>query len=191
MNDIDDETQDRIELGRGLSRKLGRSRAMTEVSDRDSGRYRFRLISYRSLSRAGFRLLMGSVIAINLAVGGFFLSLGAWPILVFCGLDIALVYWAFKSNYHAGLLTETIDLSPGAMTLTRNYPSGKRETYEFNPYWVRVRLKEHADGRNALNLSSHGSEMRFAHFLSDDERRDFAESLAGALLTARGVRSAN
>ncbi|MBX9926571.1 MAG: DUF2244 domain-containing protein, partial [Hyphomicrobiaceae bacterium] len=161
MNEIDEETQARIELGRGLSRKLGRSRATTEVADRKSGRYRFRLISYRSLSRTGFRALMAAVIAINVAVGGFFLALGAWPILGFCGLDIALVYWAFKANYHAGLLTETIDLSPAAMTLTRDLPSGKRETYEFNPFWVRVRLKEQADGRNALGLSSHGKEMRF------------------------------
>ena len=44
------------------------------------------------------------------------------------------------------------------------------------------------DGRNALKLASHGQEFHFARFLSDDERRDFAESLSGALLAARSVR---
>lgn len=189
MNENDDETQARIEFGRGLSRQLGRSRALTEVADRKQGRYRFRLISYRSLSRAGFRALMAVVIAVNLAVGGAFLTLGAWPVLAFCGLDIALVYVAFKLNYKSGLLTETIELSPAAMTLTRDHPSGRRETFEFNPYWVRIRLKEQADGRNALQLASHGQELRFASFLSDDERRDLAENLTGALLCARGARS--
>lgn len=189
MTDIDDDRQDRIELGRGLSKQLGRSRAFTEVADRTSGRFRFRLISYRSLSRTGFRLVMGFVIAVNVAVGGFFLALGAWPILGFCGLDIALVYLAFKLNYAAGAMSETIDVTPALMTFTRQHPSGRCETYEFNPYWVRVRLQEQRDGRNALKLASHGQEFGFAAFLSDDERRDFAHNLTGALFAARTSRS--
>lgn len=188
MNEIDAETQERMELGRGLSRRLGQSRARLELADPRRGQFRFELVSYRSLGRLGFRVLMGAVIAVNLVVGFLFLSLGAWPVLVFCGLDIALVYWAFKANYRAGLLRETIEVSPAMLTLTRWHPSGRRETFEFNPYWVRVRLKEQTDGRNALNLALHGNEFRFANFLSDDERREFADSLTGALMDARGTR---
>jgi uncharacterized membrane protein len=128
---------------------------------------------------------MGAVIAINLIVGVVFLFAGAWPILGFCGLDVALIYWAFKVNYRAGRASETIDLTPDMLTLTRVHPSGSRERFEFNPYWVRVRLVQALDGRNELLLYSHGEGFHFARFLSDDERRDFAESLTGALFAAR------
>jgi uncharacterized membrane protein len=188
MDDKEFETQARAIVGRGLSRELGASRARVALADQRSGSFRFELVAYRSLSPAGFTVLMLVVLAINVVVGGIFYSIGAWPVLGFCGLDVLLIYWAFKSNYRSGRACETLELTPEILTLTRVHPSGSRETFEFNPYWVRVRLAEQPDGRNELRLSSHGEDFRFAKFLSDDERRDFAESLTGALLVARSTR---
>ena len=175
-------------VGRGLTRELGQSRARTALADQRLGHFRFELQAYRSLGATGFAVLMAAVIAINTIVGGAFYLLGAWPVLGFCGLDIALIYLAFKANYRSGRLSEAIDLTPALLTLTRVHPSGISERIEFNPYWVRVRLAEQTDGRNELKLTSHGQEVKFARFLSDDERRDFAGSLAGALLAARTAR---
>ncbi len=189
MDDNELEKQARAVVGRGLSRELGQSRATVEISNRPAGRYRFELVSHRSLGANGFVILMVVILLINVVVGGVFYSLGAWPVLAFCALDVALIYWAFKANYRAGRLSETIDVSPAVMTLTRCLPAGQRERFEFNPYWVRVRLYEQVDGRNELRLASHGEEFSFAKFLSDDERRDFADCLTGALLAARTVRA--
>ncbi len=189
MDDKNAEAQGREIVGRGLARELGMSRARVAVANHRSGSFRFELIAHRSLSPTGFTVLMGIVIVINLVVGGVFFSIGAWPVLGFCGLDVALIYWAFKSNYRAGRAGETIELTPAMLTLTRVHPSGSRETFEFNPYWLRVRLSEQPDGRNELWLASHGEQFHFARFLSDDERRDFAESLTGALFAARSAAS--
>ena len=190
MDDNHEEAQARADVGRGLARQLGVSRARTALADDRSGNFRFELIAYRSLSLAGFAVLMTVVVLINLVVGGAFFMLGAWPVLGFCGLDVALIYWAFWSNYRSGRAAETIELTPTRLVLTRSHPSGSRERFEFNPYWVRVRLAERHDGRNDLKLASHGEEFHFARFLSDDERRDFADSLTGALLAARSARFA-
>jgi uncharacterized membrane protein len=46
------------------------------------------------------------------------------------------------------------------------------------------------DGRTFLRLASHGQEFEFGRFLNDDERRDFAQALEGALSFARsGMRA--
>ena len=48
---------------------------------------------------------------------------GAWPVAVFCGLAVGLVYLAFRLNYHAARLSERIVLStaehPGRWTRKR------------------------------------------------------------------------
>jgi uncharacterized membrane protein len=188
MDENEAEAQAREVVGRGLSRELGLSRAKTALADDRNGEFRFELTSYRSLSASGFNVLMAAIIVINVVVGCIFWAMGAWPVIGFCGLDVALIYWAFKANYRGGRACETIELTPALLTLARVHPSGSRERFEFNPYWVRVRLYEQVDGRNELKLASHGEEFHFARFLSDDERRDFAESLTAALLAARSAR---
>ena len=185
MNEYEAGAQEREIIGRGLARELGVSRAKTALADNRSGNFRFELGAHRSLGKTGFLILMGAVTLINVIVGGIFYALGAWPVLGFCGLDVALIYWAFKANYRSGREAETIEVSPHMLTLIRHSPTGTRERFEFNPYWVRVRLSERPDGRNNLRLASHGQDFPFAQFLSDDERRDFAECLTGALLSAR------
>lgn len=149
--------------------------------------FRAVLTSYRSLGPRGFRILMTAVGALTLIPAIAFLSMGAWPVSAFLGLDLALVYGAFKLNYRSGRLHELIELTPAALTVTRVHPSGACESFAFNPYWVRVRVGEWPDGRTDLRLASHGDEFVFGRFLTDDERRDFAQALTRALATARGA----
>jgi uncharacterized membrane protein len=60
------------------------------------------------------------------------------------------------------------------------------QRFEFNPYWVRVRLGQSSNGRTRLGLASHGKHLSFGSFLTDDERREFATALKQALIVARG-----
>jgi uncharacterized membrane protein len=189
MDENDEQAQARAVVGLGLSRELGQSRARVAAADQRRGNFKFELSPRRSLGTTGFTVLMVAVLAINLAVGTAFSIIGAWPVLGFCGLDVVLIYWAFRSNYRSGRAAETLELTPLELTLVRTHPSGTRESFTFNPYWVRVRLDEQRDGRNQLRLASHGRDFLFAGFLSDDERRDFAVNLTNALLTVRSVRS--
>ena len=64
------------------------------------------LTPYRSLSRRGFILVMSLIAAINLVVGGMFYAIGAWPVVGFLGLDVLLVYWAFRVNYRSAAAFE-------------------------------------------------------------------------------------
>ena len=90
-----------------------------------------------------------------LAIGGvsfvsgmIFLLMGAWPVFGFFGLDVALVYIAFKLNYRAARAYELVELTPSTLTLKQVSASGKTNSFEFNPYWVRVLFTERHDGGN-------------------------------------------
>jgi uncharacterized membrane protein len=148
--------------------------------------FRAVLAPHRSLSRAGFLLLMSAVGLVSFIAGVAFLMIGAWPVFGFFGLDVALVYAAFQLNYRSARLHETVAIEDGALKLTRVHPSGRRESFAFNPYWVRIRLSEGRFGRADLRLASHGRELSFGRFLTDEQKRELADTLQGALVAARG-----
>ena len=66
---------------------------------------------HRSLSRSGFLILMLALGGVSFIAGMAFLLLGAWPVFGFLGLDVLLVYVAFKLNYRSGRLTEAVRLT--------------------------------------------------------------------------------
>jgi uncharacterized membrane protein len=150
--------------------------------------FRAILAPHRSLSPAGFLLFMLAVGTVSFATGLVFLMLGAWPVLGFFGLDVLLVYIAFRLSYRSGRQFEVIELTHEQLTLTRVHPSGRSESFTFNPYWVRVDLERASNGHMGLSLSSHGRRLPFASFLTDDERVEFAAILRSALAEARDLR---
>lgn len=160
--------------------------AVLPPSDAD-GTFRAVLYPHRSLGPKGFLVLMAAIGGASFVTGLVFLLNGAWPVFGFFGLDLALVYLAFKLNYRAGRLYETVELTPHTLTVTRVHPSGAQESFDFNPYWVRVRLAEAPHGGTDLRLASHGREFAFARFLTDEERRDLSDALSGALAAARAA----
>lgn len=158
----------------------------TEQTQAEPGAFHAVLAPHRSLGPRGFLALMIALGAMSFATGIVFLIAGAWPVLGFFGLDVLLVYIAFKLNYRSGRLYETIDVTPAKFAWTRVHPSGRQEQFDCNPYWARVNLREWPDGRTVLSVASQGKELAFARFLTDDERRDLASALRDALLAARG-----
>lgn len=163
------------------------NRSEKQVSNAAENAAQFVLHPHRSLPPSGFVIMMSLIGLVSFVIGMVFFLMGAWPVFGFFGVDVALIYWAFKLNYRSGRIYETVSLSPELLKLTRVHPSGKREEFDFNPYWTRVRCTvDQPDGRTSLRLAAQGKEVLFGKFLTDDERRDFADALTGALVTTRG-----
>jgi|APSaa5957512535_1039671.scaffolds.fasta_scaffold133245_2 uncharacterized membrane protein len=139
------------------------------------------LYPHRSLSPTGFGILMGCVAAVSFAAGLLFFLAGAWPVVGFLGLDVLLIYGAFKLSYRAARLTETIALTEQELLVRRVSPRGRVRTWTFQPFWVRVALDEDAGRDSRLVLSSHGRHVELGDFLMHDERVALAKELRGAL----------
>ena len=144
------------------------------------------LTPHRSLGSRGFLILMVIVCTVSFGAGMLFWAAGAWPVLGFFGLDVALVYVAFRINYRAARLYETVELAGDRLVVTRVEPSGRCRRWAFHPYWAQVHVEESPRGGVRLMLASHGRRLVFGHFLSDEEKRDFASAFGAALRGYRG-----
>jgi uncharacterized membrane protein len=163
----------------------GSQDSSAESLAQSSSEFRALLTPHRSLSPTGFMILMSAVCLVSFGTGLLFYLIGAWPVIGFMGLDVLLIYVAFKLNYRAGRLYEMVDLKEDALTVTRMQPSGKEQSWRFNPYWVQLKLQPRVGRSSELSLVSHGTRLSFASFLSDHEREDFAEALGTALAQAK------
>ncbi len=142
------------------------------------------LTPHRSLGPTGFLVVMGLIGGISFISGCLFLFLGAWPVLGFLGLDVLLVYWAFKVNYRSALMHETVDVTDETVTVRRVDRKGGVREWTFQPYWLRIEMEEGEDDCGPLYLASHGRRLAVGTFLSADERRDFARALRAAIASA-------
>ena len=100
------------------------------------------LLPHRSLPPRGFHMLMLMLGLISIAVGIGFVSIGAWPVFGFFGLDVGLVYVAFRLNYRSARRREILRLAGDAFTVEQVGVRGKRRIWRFQPYWLRVVLEE-------------------------------------------------
>jgi uncharacterized membrane protein len=139
------------------------------------------LAPHRSLPKAGFVAVMAVFGGISFVAGIAFVLQGAWPVTGFFGLDVALVYLAFRLNYRSARRQEHIRLVSDALTVERLGVRGERWSWRFQPYWLRVTLEEKADESNRLIISSHGRSLVLGSFLGAGERRSLAALLDDAL----------
>ena len=144
------------------------------------------LTPHRSLGRTGFLLLMGFVSVVSFVAGLIFLSMGAWPVFGFFGLDVLAIYWAFKVNFHRAAASEEISVTSLAVHVRRVTHLGAVSEWTFNPRWVRLAVDEHEEfGVERLALVSRGRRLGIADFLGPDEKHSFSKALAAALGAAR------
>ena len=139
------------------------------------------LLPHRSLPPRGFNILMLVLGLVSVAVGIGFVSIGAWPVCGFFGLDVALVYVAFRLNYRSARQREILRLADDEFTVERVDIYGERLTWRFQPFWLRVILLERPDESNRLLLASHGRTLPIADFLGAPMRRELADTLRTAL----------
>jgi len=148
-----------------------------------------RVTPHRSLNRTGFLVLMTFIGAVSFVAGIAFLLIGAWPVLGFFGLDVLVIYWAFRINFRSADATEDIVVTPSELRVRRVSHRGRLIEWSFNPLWVQLEQTGDPEfGIEHLYLVSRGRRVSVGHFLGPDEKASFAKALLAALQTAkRGI----
>ena len=141
---------------------------------------------HRSLTPRGFLILMLCLGAVSFVSGVVFVSMGAWPVCGFFGLDVLLVYVAFRANFRAARAYEEVTVTASELTVRKVSHRGGVREWTLNPLWVRLERIVHEEfGIERLFLVSHGRWLGIAGFLGPHEKKSFATALSAALGEAR------
>ena len=144
------------------------------------------LTPQRSLSPRGFLIFMLVLGGLSFTIGMYFVLRGAWPVFGFCGLEVLLVYWAFRINYRRGKAYELVTVTPSELTVRKVTHHGRMREWTLNPLWVQLDRVVHAEyGIERLFLVSRGRRLAIAGFLGPDEKASFASALSAALGEAK------
>lgn len=141
---------------------------------------------HRSLGRKGFIAVMCAIGGISFIAGMVFLIAGAWPVMGIFGLDVLLVYWAFRANYRAARAYETVTVTASELVVRRVSQHGGITEMIFNPLWVKLdRESDPEFNAGKLHIVSRGRKFAIAGYLSPKEKDTFASALQAALHEAR------
>ena len=158
----------------------------TNAAKADEPFFQALLTPHRSLGRTGFAVLMGALLFGWADTGAIFLSIGAWPVFGFFGLDVVLLYVAFRVNYRAARVREEVSVSRTSLDIRKTAPSGRVEAHRFNPFWTRFAIARHAEiGITGMAVEARGESVPIGGFLNPDDRESFATAFSGALAKAK------
>ena len=136
-------------------------------------RRRLVLWPHRSLPPRGFAIF------IMLTYGLFMLPLMAllgtaalWGLLPFLLGALGLTWYFLQRSYRDGTLREELTLWDDRVELVRINPRGPRQSWQANPYWVRVGLlPEGGPVEQYVTLRGGDRTVEIGAFLSPDERK--------------------
>lgn len=130
-----------------------------------------------SLSAGGRRLVLGSLAAIILAISLGFAFSGAWLVFPFAGLEILVVFLAFRYMERHAADYERLSLDNERIVVERGQ-RGRKRTVELNRHWAQVEYRSRSGTENGrLILRAHGTDVEFGTYLTDAQKADVARRL--------------
>lgn len=145
------------------------------------------LTPHRSLTPRGLLIVMALIGASSFVAGTVFFLAGAWPVVGFLGLDVALIYLAFRLNNRQARAFETVEVTREALTVRKVDARGRGQSFGLDPYWTRLEVARREWGIVDLWLTTRGERLAIGRFLNPADRESFAKALSAALAEARGV----
>jgi uncharacterized membrane protein len=139
------------------------------------------IVPHRSLSRRGRNILLGAIATLCGINATVFISIGAWPVGGFTGIEVLLATVMFSIHARAARASEMLMLSPSSLRIVRTDIRGVRTERTLAPAWLQVVLHERPGRVPALLLVSHGRQEEVARALGETEKRDLAGALDAAL----------
>jgi uncharacterized membrane protein len=131
----------------------------------------------RSLGVVARRWVLGMIAAVTLGVAAGAAAFGAWPVMPFAGLEVAFLAFAFRVLGQHDADFERLEIGEHEVRMQARDASRHTRFVAHRP-WARVVVR--SEGRRCmLDLAYAGRMVPLGRLLSDEGRRQLAESLRG------------
>ena len=149
---------------------------MDYVAGGETAEYVFTARRNNSLSSSGRLLVFGFILTVSLGIAAAFAVIfGAWPILPFAGIEMGVLYLAFRYvDRHAGDY-ERITIRGDSVAVEVREGTGVKR-FELNRCWAQLVR----DGSHWA-LRSHGRDIEVGRHLCEEQRLEMARDLAREL----------
>lgn len=128
-----------------------------------------------SLDRRGKLWLFLAAAVVCSAISLAFAAFGAWMVLPFAGIELAVLAWALRFlDRHAGDY-ERVVLSGDTLRI-ETCLAGMPAQHEFHRYWAQIRVLTEGSGARVF-VRSHGREIELGRFQSSEQKRALAQAL--------------
>lgn len=142
----------------------------------------------RSLSPRAFGLIMVVIGAASFCAGIIYISVGAWPVLGFFGLDALLIWYCFRLSFRDQSQRTRVKVTAERVFLHHTKPDGTEKSAELPTAFARVELDEPLKWDSWLRIEHGSTAYIIGRFLTPKERKSLAMALRSALIKARSER---
>lgn len=133
----------------------------------------------RSLGPGARRWVLGMIAATTLGVAAGAMAFGAWPVMPFAGLEVAVLAFAFRVLGRHDADFERLEIGEHEVRLEAREADRHTRFVAYRP-WARV-VMAGRDTRCSLRLAYAGRAVPLGRMLSDEGRRELAQSLRGRI----------
>src|SRR3954469_5018615 len=144
------------------------------------------IVPHRSLSPAGLRWVLGSLLVLSGVISTGLWYLGAWPVIGFTAAGLVLAICLVCRNMADAKATEMLILSDAGLVVVRTDVSGRRSERRLDPHWLRAGLEERPGATPALVLRDRARRrLEVGAALGAEEKQQLAAALQDAIYRQR------
>ena len=141
-----------------------------------------------ALSPRAFLVIIGLVGTMSFLGGIMFLSMGAFPVIGWFGLDALAIWYAFRKKFQNLKEETTVKVTAETIRLTHSRPGKDRKSVELPTAFTRLSLAHPPRRPSELRLAHGQTAYVIGRFLSPRERRSLYEAIDSAVSKARAER---
>ena len=142
----------------------------------------------QALSPRAFLVIMGLVGGMSFLGGIMFLSMGAFPVIGWFGLDALAIWFAFRKNFRNLKEQTRVQITAETIRLTHARPGREDKEVHLPTAFTRLSLVHPPRRQSELRLAHARTAYVIGRFLSPRERKSLHDAIETAIAKARSER---